>query len=288
MDLALFSQGLSFTLLLLVTLLGYYHGSNWDTISDMITRNGRLRNCFALFVGIIIVAQLYYCIEMLRRFRQQNAKLHVLKLLVWVAMATSVGGAIGFAIVSTDIGADQHLFFAAIAFTSIYVYIVTFYYVAHNHHVYFMSGATASIVAMTASGFLLALQLRWGHYAEYMFVASMHSAAACLCVQRRVPSLHDQQILVLTTDAGPASVTLTSSDHIVHNLKWVYPAPVWSVQEPSGQFRVALSCVRSVEHNPYNRTLYVKGTGNTIYGQFQPNDIHVVQTFCNGHKVPFK
>ena len=124
----------SFVLLIVITIAGRLQGHNWDTISQMITRSPRLRNAFAIVVGWIILCQLYYVVTMYHRWARiaRANKPNGVHRLYWplpfvvVGILCSVGGSVGFAIVSTDISKTEHTGFAGVAFAGMYIYLATF------------------------------------------------------------------------------------------------------------------------------------------------------------------
>jgi len=132
-------------LLLLVTIAGRMAGDNWDTISDMITRNPRLRNAFAVIVGWVVVCQLYWVSVMYHRWTaivhkamsDQSGKtprpLYLPLTAVLVGIVASVAGSVGFATISTDISNTQHELCAVTAFLGIYVYLAAFAWLAFKH-----------------------------------------------------------------------------------------------------------------------------------------------------------
>lgn len=126
-------------LLTTVTIAGYATDMSWDTISDMVTRSGRLRNTFALFTGFILVCQGYYTVTMYRRWTTRaalySADPHYFgAVFVTLGYLMSFAGSVGFAIVSTDIAEDEHIIYAGVAFTGIYMYLLAFGCVAWYYH----------------------------------------------------------------------------------------------------------------------------------------------------------
>jgi len=127
-------------LLAIVTIAGYRADMSWDTISDMVTRSGRLRNTFALFTGFILVCQGYYTVTMYRRWASRAALYtghtphYFAATFVTLGFVMSFAGSVGFAIVSTDIAEDEHIVYAGVAFTGIYMYLLAFGCVAYYYH----------------------------------------------------------------------------------------------------------------------------------------------------------
>ena len=122
---------ITFVLLLTVTIAGYLHGEKWNAISDMVTRNPRLLNAFALTVGVMTICQAFYVVTMYRRWIRRAAlyghkPVYAPAAPVFIGFLMSVGGSWGFAIVSTNIDEPAHVTYAVVAFTGIYIYLFTF------------------------------------------------------------------------------------------------------------------------------------------------------------------
>lgn len=215
MDRALLAIVFSFLLILLATLVGYYEGEGWDTISDMITRSPRLRNAFALFVGLSIVCQYYYCSQMIQRWQKlQRKAMHVQETIINASMAICFGGAIGFAINSTDIATDEHMFFAAVSFSGAWLYMTVFCLLGVEHGACYVVSREGGIILyfmMTISAIALAAQPSWKHYAEYVFVISLHAAALCF--------------YVVNNGAMPYPMTAAAPPHIPVGPMALHPVP---------------------------------------------------------------
>lgn len=198
-------------LLTTVTMAGYAHDMSWDTISDMITRSDRLRNTFALFTGFILVCQGYYVVTMYRRWAtraalyKHHSPIYFSTAFVTLGYLLSFAGSVGFAIVSTDISEDEHLVYAGIAFTGIYMYLLAFGGLASYYHN--GNGAAdevggAALWPMASSLFLLvpvatsivyaidhyyfdaSFSREYAYVWEFIFVISMLGAALSLYVNK--------------------------------------------------------------------------------------------------------
>ena len=310
MDLALCAVALSLALITLATLAGYYEGSSWDTISDMITRSSRLRNAFALIIGLMIVAQAYYCVAMLRRWEQHGFVLRMEKIAVWFGMALSFGGAIGFAIVSTDIAENQHLLFAAVSFTGTWLYMAVLYYVSvavywmqKRSYVPSLAGATVSEVLLLISGVALAVQPSWRHYAEYVYVVSLHAAAFCLCVakppaQKNAPGMHSDQVMlaavtgpIVETPHVPTIVVIKRQDGRADKLAWVGPSFQWSQQDDALRYHVAVVSVASFRCHNLTLDVYDKMTAQHVPAcsvLLTKESMQLVQYMAHCYGVPFR
>ena len=195
---AFWSIVITAVLLLTATIVGYLHGESWDTLSDMITRNNRLRNAFALMVGIMVMCQGFYTLRMYKRWANRAA-LHgdepsyALSIAVTVGYLLSFGGSVGFAIVSTDIAQGEHVTYAAIAFAGIYMYLLAF----EAMEVYYGGALWPRLSAF----FLVVPVVALGVYAvchwagepisrdydyvwEYIFIVCMVGAACSLFVKK--------------------------------------------------------------------------------------------------------
>lgn len=307
MDLALCAVALSLALITLATVAGYYEGTDWDTISDMITRSSRLRNAFALIVGVMIVAQAYYCLAMIRRWEKHGFLLRMEKVAVWFGMALSFGGAIGFAIVSTDIAERQHLIFAAVSFSGTWLYMSVFFYVAVAVH--FMNTrspvpslrvATCNWIIMTVSGVMLAAQPFWRHYAEYVYVVSLHAAALSLCVSqpptKQTPAgMHATNVLLVAGPivppiAVPPIVMIERYDGKKDKLAWVSPALQWSQQDKTGAYRVSAVSVSAFRSNGLQLQIYDKEFGETMpvcSAKLTQKSMEKVRRMARYYDVPF-
>lgn len=298
MDRALLAILLSLTLVTLATLIGYYEGSSWDTISDMITRSDRLRNAFALFVGISVVAQYYYCNEMISRWHSadQQLTLHAYDAVLKFAMLTCFGGAVGFAIVSTDIAERQHMYFAAVSFTGAWLYMSTFYKLAQSHgqrYVIWLHGGTGFYFTMCVSGIALAVQPSWAHYAEYVFVFSLHVTAICFYVlpdQNGRSSMPMAQMVAVidSTQSLPSPVEFYSNDdntmqQLRHNgleLTWASHNDI--LQTFSNE---KLSCVTELRLE--QNVLIGRGAkGNTVSGNPNSAQIARIKQLAAFYNVP--
>lgn len=199
-------------LLLLVTIAGRMAGDNWDTISDMITRNPRLRNAFAVIVGWVVVCQLYWVSVMYHRWtaivhtkmsdptdktpRPPTDKtprpLYIPLTAVLVGIVASVAGSVGFATISTDISNTQHELCAGTAFLGIYVYLAAFAWLAFKYgdkYVVSLHFALAMLGVpwLCFIGYLIAKPYTKdiSHYLyvwEFVFVSSALMAACALYV----------------------------------------------------------------------------------------------------------
>lgn len=192
-------------LLLLATVAGRMEGDSWDTISDMITRNPRLRNAFSIIVGWVVLCQIYYVTVMYQRWtaivhKQQHddtqdtpRPLYLPLTAVLVGIVASVAGSIGFATISTDISSTQHEFCAGTAFLGIYVYLVAFAWLAVKYgrgkHVVSLRWACAMLAIPWFSFIAFAIAREYtsdiSHYLyvwEFLFVSSALLAACALYV----------------------------------------------------------------------------------------------------------
>ena len=192
-------------LLLLVTIAGRMAGDNWDTISDMITRNPRLRNAFAVIVGWVVVCQLYWVSVMYHRWTaivhtkmsdptdKTPRPLYIPLTAVLVGIVASVTGSVGFATISTDISNTQHELCAGTAFLGIYVYLVAFAWLAFKYgrgnHVVSLHFALAMLGVPWLSfiGYLIAKPYTkdisdYLYVWEFVFVSSALMAACALYV----------------------------------------------------------------------------------------------------------
>jgi len=199
-------------LLTTVTIAGYATDMSWDTISDMVTRSGRLRNTFALFTGFILVCQAYYTITMYRRWTTRAALYsddphYFAAVFVPLGYAMSFAGSVGFAIVSTDIAEDEHIVYAGVAFAGIYMYLLAFGCVARYYPngngkpgekgagalwprvagvcigVPVVATAVFAIDYFTRKAFCYDYSYVW----EFIFVISMLGAALALYIEEPVP-----------------------------------------------------------------------------------------------------
>lgn len=183
-------------LLSVAAFAGYMHGNSWDTISKMITRNERLQNAFAMFIGMIIMCQGYYVLTMYKRLsevakQQGDEPTYAPPLLVSLGYTASLAGAAGFAIVSTDISESTHTVYATIAFIGLYVYLLAF---AATAYYYRRVPGFGVLWPKMAAFFLLAPVIALVVYAsvsvsseylyvwEFIFLASMMGAACSLYV----------------------------------------------------------------------------------------------------------
>lgn len=192
-------------LLLLVTIAGRMAGDSWDTISDMITRNPRLRNAFAVIVGWVVVCQLYWVSVMYHRWtaivhtnknyptQDTPRPLYIPLTAVLVGIVASVAGSVGFATISTDISNTQHELCAGTAFLGIYVYLVAFAWLAFKYgrgnHVVSLRFALAmlSVPWLCFIGFEIAKKYTkdisdYLYVWEFVFVSSALMAACALYV----------------------------------------------------------------------------------------------------------
>jgi len=200
---------LTAALLLTATIAGYLSGDSWNTISDMITRSPRLRNAFALFVGVIVVCQGFYVYEMHKRWTQRAAlyrthnKLRGTTAIIALGYLASLGGSVGFAIVSTDIDKSEHIVYAGTAFTGIYVFLVAFTYLAfyyqednkdcndHGKGAYWplLAGISLDIPVLALIVYAVSdamgepLSRNYDYVWEFIFVTCMLVASLCLYLE---------------------------------------------------------------------------------------------------------
>jgi len=195
-DLAHVAIPLSFILIALATVVGYYSGDDWETISDMITRSDRLRNAFALIMGVSLSLQMYFASAMYTRYTKRASlyghTLYGVSLPLLVGLAGSLGGSVGFAIVSTDISQDEHIIFAGTAFVGIWIYLATFkglawYYpketTGSDKATVYPRMALATILVPFAMILLHAIGVMddgLDYVTEFVFVAAMHLCAYCV------------------------------------------------------------------------------------------------------------
>ena len=201
---------LTAALLLTATIAGYLSGDSLDTISDMITRSPRLRNAFAMFVGVIVVCQGFYVYEMHKHWTQRAAlykthnKLRGTTAIIALGYLASFGGSVGFAIVSTDIDESEHVTYAGTAFAGIYVFLLAFTYLAyyyqegngarddeHGKGAYwpFLAGISLTIPVLALIVFAVANAMGepfsrdYDYVWEFIFVACMLVASLCLYIE---------------------------------------------------------------------------------------------------------
>lgn len=200
---------LTAALLLTATIAGYLSGDSLDTISDMITRSPRLRNAFALFVGVIVVCQGFYVYEMHKHWTQRAAlykthnKLRGTTAIIALGYLASFGGSVGFAIVSTDIDESEHVTYAGTAFAGIYVFLLAFTYLAyyyqkgngargeHGKAAYwpFLAGISLAIPVIALIVYAVSdamgepFSRDYDYVWEFIFVACMLVASLCLYIE---------------------------------------------------------------------------------------------------------
>ena len=278
MDSALLAILISFLLVLFATILGYTEGNSLDTISDMITRTPQLRNAFAVFVTLMIIAQWHYCSEMMKRWQARHIDLRVIGVAIHLFMCASFLGAFGFAIYSTDVSEQEHLSFAAVSFIGTWGYIAMFCYIAWKANVSVPSalGAFIGFVLATACLVALAPQPSWKHFAEYVFVFSIHWTAACLCITD-LPSdfqTEDLQILQFYTTSQPmqpmqpmqrmdSMIEIKSTDGTIYKVVWVDPGCQWAKCNLLGFFEVVINCIKKMEYIQKTKTLIIYGQSKT-------------------------
>lgn len=181
-------------LLVIATIAGYVHGDSWDTISEMITRNERLQNAFAMFMGMIVLCQGVYVVVMynrLSRIAQQigQAPTYAAALFVTIGYALTLGGSVGFAIVSTDISQDEHTVYAATAFGGTYMYLLAFGAAARylRANVLWPRSAALLLCVPAVCAVLYAATGIFDDYMyafEFIFVGSLLGAACSLYLPR--------------------------------------------------------------------------------------------------------
>ena len=269
MDTALAAIAFSFLLILFATIVGYTEGDSLDTISDMITRTPQLRNAFAVFVTLMIIAQWYYCSEMIKRWRACGQNLRVLSVAIYVCMVASFAGAFGFAINSTDVAEQEHLYFAAVSFIGTWGYIAIFCYIAWQANVSLPSafGALLGFLLATLSLIALAPQTSWKHFAEYVFVFSIHLTAACLCITTDHHPCDfqpvDMQILTFSNvpmvQQTELMIEIKTKDNSTYTLTWVDPGCQWSKLNQIGFFDVIVSCVNNMTYDKKKERLFIYG-----------------------------
>ena len=275
MDSPLLAIACSFILILVATLIGYAEGDSWDTISDMITRSPQLRNAFAVFVTLMILAQWYYCSTMIARWRAYEGRLRVLGAAIYTCMVASFAGAFGFAIYSTDVAEQEHLSFAAVSFVGTWGYISIFCYVAskaQSVQVPSPWGAVVGFVLATLCLIALAPQPWWKHYAEYLFVFSIHWTAACLCISNRPPDLQPAHLQMLCTQELPMmqAIPVSSPYDLIkiqctdgmYGLQLVSPAYQWIKLNDIHPMNVLIQCVKNMQYESKTKQLTVIGDSN--------------------------
>jgi len=202
---------LTAALLLTATIAGYLSGNSLNTISDMITRSPRLRNAFAMFIGVIVVCQGFYVYEMHKRWTQRAAlytthnRLRGTTAIIALGYLASLGGSVGFAIVSTDIDKSEHVTYAGTAFVGIYVYLLAFTYLAfyyqdgngargeHGKGAYWplLAGISLDLPVLALIVFAVANAMGepfsrdYDYVWEFIFVACMLVAALCLYIENQ-------------------------------------------------------------------------------------------------------
>jgi len=193
--------------LVLVTCMGFIVGpgldtNDWDTISTMVSRDGKLVRGFAMACVLILACQLYYVYHMLLRWQHRERELKSTRTLglrhyplslgaVYVGTICSAAGTIGFGIVSMDISEEQHTRFAGVAFGSVLLYLAGFMSLArdlgdsnppeppHNLTVALWSwvGAVVCLILLAAG---------YSFYWEYILVLF-----SCVCaVTLTIPAQH--------------------------------------------------------------------------------------------------
>ena len=152
--------------------------SEWDTISDMITSDDKLRNGFAVYLvlsAILIFSVVYIIIN------RANVNI-VVKSSVYVLYFVFLLSYIGFGIVSTDTDTKTHTLLAIVSFTCLLLITAIFIYA--QLHVLYPSRTLTMAVYITAVGAGVLWLLTDRYYWEYVIVVALHMtwlAVAYVC-----------------------------------------------------------------------------------------------------------
>ena len=163
---------LNFLGVLACTLYGGLHSDkDWETISEMVARNDRLRHGFVgyVFLSTLLILAVVYTVIM--RLEGIGGKLHGWVYLVWVTYAIAMGSYLGAAIESTDIDTDMHTSLSVAAFVGLLTLAALVVFLQWSHARFRWLSVTVLLCAI-ASG--LMYPITSDYYWEYVLVTLLH------------------------------------------------------------------------------------------------------------------
>ena len=183
----------------------------------------------------------------------------------------------------------------------LYYVSVAVYWMTKRSYVPSLAGATISEVLLFLSGIALAVQPSWRHYAEYVYVASLHAAAFCLCVpkvpaQQNPLGLHSDQIMLIEADPiiepphVPSIVIIKRQDGRADKLAWVGPSLQWSQQDDALRYRVVVVSVASFRCHNLKLDVFDKMSAQhkpTYSVLLTKESMNIVHNMAHHFQVPF-
>ena len=178
--------------LLGVAVCTVYGGMNseWDTISDMITSDDKLRNAFAayLVISAILIFSVVYVVM------QRACITNWLKNSIYVLYFVFVVSYIGFGVVSTDTDTKTHTLLAITAFTSLLCITGLFIYIQSS--VLYPARALTMLLYAVAIASALLWVVTNRYYWEYVIVVAIHFtwlSLAYVCDGSKHITVYDMQ-----------------------------------------------------------------------------------------------
>ena len=160
---------------------------NWDTISQMVTRNQALENAFAVFLTADTIVLGAVVVSMIYRFEDaglagQNFTLQ--RFVIVSCFSIAMVAMIGIGIASLAVDDDVHTAFAGVAFTLLWIGTTLLAYVHKNVQKYpvvaalsvFVGGISMLVLAMysTSEHAHERVQDNEAYFCEYILVTTMH------------------------------------------------------------------------------------------------------------------
>ena len=155
----------------------------WDTISEMITRDDRLKHGFVLFVLVSVICVFLAIWLLMRRTKRinefyhrhttdaENFAMHA----AWLCYAIAGLTLLGVGIVSTDTDQNVHTMLASIAFVSLLLTTLFLAVCMHSGHLHY-SPMWVYLCVACGAGAAIAYVVTSKFYWEYVLVTLVHCA----------------------------------------------------------------------------------------------------------------
>ena len=155
----------------------------WDTISEMITRDDRLKHVFVLYVLFSVLCVFVAIRLLLRRTKRINELYHRcvtdLECLAlnaaWLSYAMSAAALLGVGVVSTDTDEKTHTMLASVSFVCLLLTTMFLAMCMHNGHLQ-LSPIWVYMCVVSGAGAALAYVITEKFYWEYVLVTVVHLA----------------------------------------------------------------------------------------------------------------
>ena len=154
----------------------------WDTISEMITRDDRIKHGFVLFVLFSVIAIYFVIYLLLLRTKRMNELYHkqcnpmetMATYAAWISYAVASVTLLGVGVVSTDLDTPTHTTLASVSFVSLLLTSMFLATSMHGHTKYHPAWVYACVAGGAGAALALVVTDCDQFYWEYVLVTLVH------------------------------------------------------------------------------------------------------------------